>query len=141
MQAIIKLSSTAPLQDEDLKTSMHKTYTDCYFAEGFSGGNWAYSMTTNNVIELLDDVVEEKVIPEEQRRLAVYPLGWESKEVGRLFDCSEKVLTVASITLLILVRLYSTKRLTSCHRGSDQGQVRGGQPWRSIEGLRVCLDS
>ena len=105
---------------------MHKTYTDCYFAEGFSGGNWAYSMTTNNVDELLNEDAAEKVIPEEQRRLAVYPLGWESKKVGLLYDPSEKLLTVASTTRHILVRLYSTKRLTSYYRGSDPGQVRGG---------------
>jgi hypothetical protein len=60
---------------------MHKTYTDCYFAEGFTGGNWAYSMTSNGIDELLGEGGDEKVILEEQRRLAVYPLGWESKEV------------------------------------------------------------
>ncbi|KAE9363533.1 hypothetical protein N431DRAFT_431749 [Stipitochalara longipes BDJ] len=76
--AIVSLSPFAPLKDADLKHSMHKTYTDCYFAEGFSGGNWAYSMTTNNVDELLSE--EQKVIPKEERRLAVYPLGWESKD-------------------------------------------------------------
>jgi hypothetical protein len=80
-QAIISLSPTAPLQDADLKNSMHKTYTDCYFAEGFSGGNWAYAVNTNNIDELLSEDAGEKVIPEEDRRLAAYPLGWESTEV------------------------------------------------------------
>jgi hypothetical protein len=55
---------------------MHKTYTDCYLAEGFSGGNWAYSMTTNNDDEPLTEEVDEKIIPEEERRLAGSPLGW-----------------------------------------------------------------
>jgi hypothetical protein len=64
---------------------MHKTYTDCYFAGGFSGGNWAYSLNTNDVDELLRENTGEKAIPAEGRRLAVYPLGWESKEV-RLFS-------------------------------------------------------
>jgi hypothetical protein len=60
---------------------MHKTYTDCYFAEGFSGGNWAYAVNSNDVDELLSEAVDEKVIPEGKGRLAVYPLGWESVEV------------------------------------------------------------
>jgi hypothetical protein len=64
---------------------MHKTYTDCYFAGGFSGGNWAYSLNTNDFDELLREDTDEKAIPAEERRLAVYPLGWESKEV-RLFS-------------------------------------------------------
>lgn len=78
--AIIKLSPAAPLQSSDLKQSMHKTYTDCYFAEGFSGGNWAYAVNSNDVDEILSEAVDDKVIPEGEGRLAVYPLGWESVE-------------------------------------------------------------
>lgn len=81
IQAIIKLSPAAPLQSSDLKQSMHKTYTDCYFAEGFSGGNWAYAVNSNDVDEILSEAVDDKVIPEGEGRLAVYPLGWESVEV------------------------------------------------------------
>ena len=81
IQAIIKLSPAAPLQSLDLKQSMHKTYTDCYSAEGFSGGNWAYAVNSNDVDELLSEAVDERLIPEGEGRLAVYPLGWESVEV------------------------------------------------------------
>jgi hypothetical protein len=80
-QAIVNLSSTAPLSNADLKHSMHKTYTDCYFAEGFIGGSWEYSVNTNNTDELLKDPAKEQVIKGGQRRLACYYLGWESIEV------------------------------------------------------------
>jgi hypothetical protein len=60
---------------------MHKTYTDCYSAKGFSGGNWAYAVNSNDVDELLSEAVDERLIQEVERRLAVYPLGWKSVEV------------------------------------------------------------
>jgi hypothetical protein len=80
-QAFINLSSTAPLQNTDLKHSMHKTFTDCYFQPGFTGGSWAYSMNTNNTEELFEERASDLVIPAEQRRLACYYLGWESIDV------------------------------------------------------------
>jgi hypothetical protein len=60
---------------------MHKTYTDCYLTEGFNGGSWEYAVNTNNTDEFLKDPAEEQVIKEGERRLACYPLGWESIEV------------------------------------------------------------
>ena len=81
VHAIIKFSPGGPLQNADFKQSMHKTYADCYFAKGFSGGNWAYAMNANDVDELLSGAADEKVIPEGERRLAVYPLRWESAEI------------------------------------------------------------
>jgi hypothetical protein len=39
-------------------------------------------VNTNNVDELLSEDASEKLISEEERRLAVYPLGWESTEVS-----------------------------------------------------------
>lgn len=80
-KAIINLSSKAPLSNAELKHSMHKTFTDTYHAEGFIGGHWAYALNTNNIDELLIDPVKEKVIKEDERRLACYYLGWESIEV------------------------------------------------------------
>ncbi|KAJ6607806.1 hypothetical protein B0H10DRAFT_1885477 [Mycena sp. CBHHK59/15] len=46
--------------------SLNKTFTDCYFAEGFTGGHW--STATN------DD------------RLNYYYLGWESRELHAAFS-------------------------------------------------------
>jgi hypothetical protein len=81
-QAFINLLPTAPLSNPDLKHSMHKTYTDCYLAEGFLGGSWEYAVNTNNTDDLFKDPAEEQVIKEAERRLACYPLGWGSIEVG-----------------------------------------------------------
>jgi hypothetical protein len=61
---------------------MHKTYTDCYHAEGFLGGSWEYAVNTNTTDDLFKDPTEEQVIQEGERRLACYPLGWGSIEVG-----------------------------------------------------------
>jgi hypothetical protein len=74
-QAIVNLLSTVPFSNADLKHSIYKTYTDCYFAEGFIGGSWEYSVNTNNTDKLLKDPAKEQVIKGGQRRLACYCLG------------------------------------------------------------------
>jgi hypothetical protein len=58
---------------------MHKTYTDCYKMQGFLGGQWAYSLKANhpNGVALSD----RNVLESDDRRLALYFLGWESIEV------------------------------------------------------------
>ena len=63
---------------------MHKTYTDCYRMHGFIGGDWAYSVNTNDTNETLIDSEQHQWLPEKERRLACYYLGWESINVSRL---------------------------------------------------------
>ena len=41
--------------------SLHKTFTDCYFAEGFAGGYWATALNDEN--------------------MNYYYLGWSTREV------------------------------------------------------------
>lgn len=79
MQAFIRLSPEAPLSDPALCTSMHKTYTDCYKMQGFVDGQWAYSLNSNHP----DGVAlsDRHVLDFDDRRLALYVLGWESIEV------------------------------------------------------------
>lgn len=60
---------------------MNKTYTDCYRAEGFVGGEWAYATNTNGTDGVLVDL-ESPELPETERRLACYYLGWESVSVS-----------------------------------------------------------
>jgi hypothetical protein len=63
---------------------MHKTFTDCYFAKGFKGGGWGYSLNSNNADGVLLEGEEEdgeRPLQGEERRLAYYYLGWESVEV------------------------------------------------------------
>lgn len=72
---------------------MHKTFTDCYYAPGFTGGAWAYASNTNDT----DGTVigggkgsakqqgshsDDADVPEPERKLACYYLGWESVEVS-----------------------------------------------------------
>ncbi|KAJ3758634.1 hypothetical protein EV360DRAFT_43491 [Lentinula raphanica] len=45
---------------ETLSQSLHKTFTDCYFAPGFTGGNWGVATNSND-------------------RMCLYILGWESR--------------------------------------------------------------
>jgi len=53
---------------------MHKTFTDCYLADGFTGGEWAYAINTNDA----EGIDEEFILDKKERRLAYYVLGWES---------------------------------------------------------------
>lgn len=41
--------------------SLHKTFTDCYFAEGFAGGDWATALN--------------------DEKMNYYYLGWSTREV------------------------------------------------------------
>lgn len=59
---------------------MHKTYTDCYKMQGFVGGQWAYSLNSNHPDGVaLSDITT--TLAQDDRRLALYFLGWESIEV------------------------------------------------------------
>ena len=83
-KAIINLKSDAPRLDESLEKSMHKTFTDCYFAPGFTGGGWNYAMDSNDaegnhIIAGADGIGS---IDDSQRRLAYYCIGWETTEVS-----------------------------------------------------------
>ena len=70
--------------DESLETSMHKTFTDCYFAPGFTGGGWNYAIDSNDAEGNLitAGAGENGSIAESQRRLAYYCIGWETTEVS-----------------------------------------------------------
>ena len=61
---------------------MHKTYSDTYQIQGFTGGYWAYATNTNETAGVPYSTPTDETVPKSQRRLAVYYLGWESIEVG-----------------------------------------------------------
>jgi hypothetical protein len=80
-KAIINLVPNAPRLKDDFERSMHKTFTDCYLAEGFTGGGWAYSLTSN---EADGEVIKDstlKELEEKERRLAYYIIGWDTLKV------------------------------------------------------------
>jgi len=59
---------------------MHKTYTDCYKMQRLVGGEWAYSPNANDPNGVaLSDITN--TLEQDERRLALYFLGWESIEV------------------------------------------------------------
>ncbi|KAI5459013.1 hypothetical protein BGZ63DRAFT_415688 [Mariannaea sp. PMI_226] len=78
--ACIRLSDNAPLSDSSLQSSMHKTYSDTFKIQGFTGGYWAYASNTNNSSGLPLQTASLQRVPETERRLGVYLLGWESIE-------------------------------------------------------------
>ena len=64
---------------------MHKTFTDTYFAPGFTGGGWGYAINGNDangeeISAVSND--EPTILDENERRLAYYCLGWETIEVS-----------------------------------------------------------
>ncbi|KAE9387400.1 hypothetical protein BT96DRAFT_927634 [Gymnopus androsaceus JB14] len=56
--AFIALKETS--KPSSISESLHKTFTDCYYAKGFTGGNWGIASNSDN-------------------RMCVYVLGWESR--------------------------------------------------------------
>ncbi|KAF9077767.1 hypothetical protein BDP27DRAFT_1379493 [Rhodocollybia butyracea] len=56
--ALIYLKETS--KPESMSETLHKTFTDCYYAKGFTGGNWGIASNSND-------------------RVCVYVLGWESR--------------------------------------------------------------
>ncbi|KAF4973184.1 hypothetical protein FSARC_436, partial [Fusarium sarcochroum] len=79
----MRMSDDAPISEMPLSHSMHKTFTDCYKMQGFSGGNWGYASNTNFVggesIAVLDP--QGSRLDSQDRKLAIYLLGWESIEL------------------------------------------------------------
>ncbi|KAJ6555566.1 hypothetical protein DFH09DRAFT_1262406 [Mycena vulgaris] len=63
------LHVNSTVDKRSLAHSLNKTFTDCYFADGFTGGHW--STATN------DD------------RLNYYYLGWDDREVHAAFSKTE----------------------------------------------------
>jgi hypothetical protein len=61
---------------------MHKTFTDCYLADGFTGGGWAYSSNSNDADGHTIDDTPSIEVEEKERRLAYYVIGWKSLEVS-----------------------------------------------------------
>ncbi|KAJ4320200.1 hypothetical protein N0V84_005985 [Fusarium piperis] len=76
----MRMKPDATLSVPPLETSMHKTYTDCYKMQGFVGGDWGYAVNTNSTRGAEVDLVQGR-LEREQRRLAIYFLGWESIEL------------------------------------------------------------
>ena len=69
---------------------MDKTYTDTYKILGFTGGNWDYAINANESCGVPCSVMSEDLIPEGERRLGVYFLGWESIEVCQQSPCNTR---------------------------------------------------
>lgn len=80
----LDLSSKPPRFEKNFEHSMHKAFTDCYFAKGFTGGAWSYVLNSNNADgeEILGDQRSGELVPESERLLAYYCLGWDSIAVS-----------------------------------------------------------
>ncbi|KAK4061759.1 hypothetical protein Trihar35433_9359 [Trichoderma harzianum] len=61
--AFIRLRDDAPLEDEALQKSMHKTYSDTYQIPGFTGGYWAYALNSNETAGVPAAVLLRKQFP------------------------------------------------------------------------------
>ncbi|KAE8552186.1 hypothetical protein EYB25_006080 [Talaromyces marneffei] len=79
--AFIRLSPNAPLTDPALRASLHKTYTDCYKIQGFVGGQWTYCLNANQPEGVALSDGNPLLLNQDNRRLALYFLGWESIEL------------------------------------------------------------
>ncbi|KAF2667088.1 hypothetical protein BT63DRAFT_458051 [Microthyrium microscopicum] len=75
--AVINLAQNAPRGRRDFEKSMEKTFTDCYFAEGFEGGGWGYAQNTNDA-DGEEMNTSDSTLPDDKRMLAYYMIGWKS---------------------------------------------------------------
>jgi hypothetical protein len=83
LQAIINLAPHAPRFKADFEHSMNKTFTDCYFAKGFTGGGWGYALNSNDSDGRDVDIgADASQLEEKERRLAYYIIGWNTIAVG-----------------------------------------------------------
>jgi hypothetical protein len=114
----MRMKPDAALSVPPLETSMHKTYTDCYQMQGFVGGDWGYAANTNSTGGGDVDLAEGR-LEGEQRRLAIYFLGWESVEVCASSVQKQRKLTekFTSSTKMLALLLYLPRRWTSWGRG------------------------
>lgn len=79
-QAIINLTSEAPRFKPEFEQSMHKTFTDVYFAKGFTGGGWSYAINSNDAegVDVESEGGQLGQLEETERKLAYYVIGWDS---------------------------------------------------------------
>jgi hypothetical protein len=76
----------APRGDAEFERSIHKAFTDCYFAKGFTGGGWSYALNSNDTDgQEINDESSYKCLREKDRMVAWYVIGWDSIEVCVLF--------------------------------------------------------
>jgi hypothetical protein len=62
---------------------MHKTFTDCYFDDDFTGGGWGYALNSNDAEGVDVQTTPTRLDDEKSRKLAYYLLGWNSIAVSR----------------------------------------------------------
>ena len=80
----MNLAPNAPRGDAEFEQHVHKAFTDCYFAKGFTGGGWAYAQNSNDTDgQGIDtDDFRTKLLEQRDRMAAWYIIGWDSIEVG-----------------------------------------------------------
>jgi hypothetical protein len=101
LQAMCAFVPTTPFNSPDFKKSTHKTFADCYLMRGFVGGLWGYVLDGNdtNGVEINSSEISQSqpddsptvtldLLKDEERRLALYCLGWESIEVSAMTPLS-----------------------------------------------------
>lgn len=92
-QTPMRLLPETPIDNELFRVSVHKTFTDCYEWPGFVSGDWGYVNDTNDVLGEPLEANSSSEMPEDQRRLAFYLLGWESSEVRSAVLTWERVIS------------------------------------------------
>lgn len=102
---MLRFNEGTPIMSQDTRASVHKSYTDCYKMLGFVGGDWGFATNTTSVEGHKDAgvVMSAEPLPQKDRLLSVYILGWESIEVRFpvFFRLWEKLKSLHRSALLI----------------------------------------
>ncbi|KAJ3495535.1 hypothetical protein NLG97_g3327 [Lecanicillium saksenae] len=80
---VLRFKEDTPIRDKNVLVSVHKTYTDCYDMLGFVGGDRGFATNTTSVEGVKSATVASSTVglPQKDRLLSVYILGWESIEL------------------------------------------------------------
>ncbi|KAJ4164913.1 hypothetical protein LMH87_006566 [Akanthomyces muscarius] len=79
---VLRFKNGTPVLRDNVRESVHKSYTDCFDMLGFVGGDWGFAMNTTLVQgEKLRPRSSNARLAQKDRLLSVYLLGWESIEL------------------------------------------------------------
>ncbi|TQV96219.1 hypothetical protein IF1G_04802 [Cordyceps javanica] len=85
---VLRFKQGTPVLDDAIRESVHKSYTDCFEALGFVGGDWGFATNTTLVEgERATPPLSAATVclPQKDRLLSVLLVGWESIELHEDF--------------------------------------------------------
>ncbi len=111
---MLRFKEGAPVLDDAIRESVHKSYTDCFDMLGFVGGDWGFATNTTLVEgDKAPAPTATTRLPQKDRLLSVFLLGWESIEVGFRHSMKQHNSIVWTLTGLSIIQLHEDATKTA----------------------------